>query len=196
MAIDDAGLLARLRSRDRAERERAEVELFERFEPRVRAVLARIVGAGPGPGDAVRESAALDDAVQETFVDVFRGLPRFEGRSALATWIYRVALRRGWKCAARERELRKQQVDAAALSEHPARSPVGDRLEGREMARRLAEALGQLDFDQRSVIALTAIEELTPNEIAAILGVPVGTVHSRLSRARARLRTLLKLSEV
>lgn len=60
------------------------------------------------------------------------------------------------------------------------------------MARQLERALQQLSFKHRSVIALSGLEELSPAEVAAALGIPVGTVHSRLSRARARLKELLE----
>ena len=178
----DTKLLKGLRSSDRAERQGAERELFEFYEPRVRRVLSRIVGVG----------ADLDDAVQETFVDVFRGLTKFEGRSQLGTWIYRVALRRGWKCSQREKAARERRVAVDSVAE-PAVGPTSsEALEAREMARRLEAALLQLSFDQRSIIALSADEGLAPAEIAATLGVAVGTVHSRLSRARSRLRELLE----
>jgi RNA polymerase sigma-70 factor (ECF subfamily) len=60
------------------------------------------------------------------------------------------------------------------------------------MARRLEAALKQLSFEHRSIIALSGLEGLSPAEVAATLGIPVGTVHSRLSRARAKLKELLE----
>ncbi|MEQ8765409.1 MAG: sigma-70 family RNA polymerase sigma factor [Planctomycetota bacterium] len=185
MTRDSSTLLERLRSKDRDVRQAAESELFQTFAPRIRAVLSRIVGSGP----------ELDDAMQESFVDVFRGLPSFQGRSGLGTWIYRVALRRGWKCSAREHHKRSWQVTAEALPEPETRMPPAEALEAKELAQRFEVALRRLDFDQRNVLALSASRDLSPQEIAETLGVPVGTVHSRLSRARTRLKQLLDVGE-
>jgi RNA polymerase sigma-70 factor (ECF subfamily) len=135
--------------------------------------------------------ADLEDAVQEAFIDIFRGLPHFEGRSGLGTWIYRVALRRGWKCSARRKAKRDKEVGCEALVASAQSPSPGSDLRTRELARRLQGALDQLSFEHRSIIALSGIEGLSPAEVAATLGVPVGTVHSRLSRARAKLRDLL-----
>ena len=181
----EADLLDALRSRDRDARSRAESELYREYLPRVRGLLSRVVGSGP----------ELDDAVQEAFIDVFRGVPRFEGRSGLGTWIYRVALRRGWKHASKRETTRKRTVEGeAVMANTPARtSGPRKELEAREMARRLEIALKQLPYEFRSVIALSGLEGFTPTEVAETLGIPVGTVHSRLSRARAKLKELLEL---
>ena len=175
-------VLEQLRSRDADIRRRAELELMAEFEPRLRTILARVVDA-----------SILDDAVQEVFVDVLRGLDGFDGRSRISTWIYRVALRRGWKLQAREARRRAVEPSSEHVAELSRAARHDDLLEEREMAERFEVALKQLDFDQRSVLALTACRDLRPNEIAETLGIPVGTVHSRLSRARARLGSLLDL---
>lgn len=177
----EAEILDALRSPDRKERSRGEFEIFRQYQPQVRALLARALGPG----------ADLDDAVQESFIDIFRGLPRFEGRSGLGTWIYRVALRRGWKCAARRKTRQQREIVNETLVEHTAGSATGSDLQTRELVRRLEAALGELNFEHRSIIALSGLEGLSPAEIAATLGIPVGTVHSRLSRAREKLRELL-----
>jgi RNA polymerase sigma-70 factor (ECF subfamily) len=177
----EAEILDALRSPDRKERNRGEFEIFRQYQPQVRALLARAVGPG----------ADLEDAVQEAFIDIFRGLPRFEGRSGLGTWIYRIALRRGWKCAARRQALQQREIGSEALVEHTAGSTPGSDLQTRELARRLEAALDQLSFEHRSIIALSGLDGLSPAEVAATLGIPVGTVHSRLSRAREKLRELL-----
>jgi RNA polymerase sigma-70 factor, ECF subfamily len=177
----EAAILDALRSADRKEKSRAEFEIFQQYQPRVRSILSRVVGPGAG----------LDDAVQEAFIDIFRGLPRFEGRSGLGTWIYRVAMRRGWKCAASQKARQQKELGSEALVDHAAGSAPGGDLKTREMARRLECALGQLSFEHRSIIAMSGLEGLSPAEVAATLGIPVGTVHSRLSRAREKLKELL-----
>jgi RNA polymerase sigma-70 factor (ECF subfamily) len=177
--MPDDQLLAGLRSRSAASRHASETALFERFRRPVEGIMRRMLGPD------------LDDCVQEAFVDVFRGLGDFEGRSRLSTWIYRVALRRAWKCsAARAREAHHLQDDATRLVADTSQD-TDQRLAADELARRFGEALLRLDLDQRSVMSLSALEGLGPAEIAEVLGVPVGTVHSRMSRARARLAELL-----
>ncbi len=177
----ESALLEGLRSADPVERDRAGFGIFQQYQPQVRALLVRVVGPG----------ADLDDAVQEAFIDIFRGLPHFEGRSGLGTWIYRVALRRGWKYSARQKTKRDREVGSEALVGNAPSPSQGSDLRTRELARRLQSALDQLSFEHRSIIALSGIEGLPPEEVAATLGVPVGTVHSRLSRARAKLKELL-----
>ncbi len=141
------------------------------------------------------------DLSQEVFLRVFRTLGQFRGQSTLKTWIYRIVInqaanrRRWWR-----RRHRSQQV---ALEEHTAahgeiaetrRSGDPDQvLREREVARRVWSALDQLPFDQRAVIVLREIDGLSYDEIADSLGVAVGTVKSRLARARRGLRAALEV---
>ena len=140
------------------------------------------------------------DLSQEVFLKVFRTLPSFRGRSTLRTWIYRITVNqaknrlRWWR-----RRRRAQQV---SLDEHvrehgdlPTES-VGsspDRvLRQKEIGDRLREALDGLPFDQRTAIVLREIDGLSYDEIAFTLGVAVGTIKSRLARARETLRVHLR----
>ena len=139
------------------------------------------------------------DLSQEVFLRVFRTLPSFRGRSTLRTWIYRIVVnqasnrQRWWR-----RRHRSQQV---ALDEHAATHgelpesrnfAMPDRvLQERETAGRVWHALDQLPFDQRAAIVLREIDGLSYDEIASSLGVAVGTVKSRLARARENLRLAL-----
>lgn len=156
----ETAILDALRSSERQEKNRAEFEIFHRYQPQVRAMLSKVVGSDAG----------LDDAVQEAFIDIFRGLPRFEGRSGLGTWIYRVAMRRGWKCAARQKARWRKEVGSEVSVEHASGSAPGGDLQTREMARRLENALGQLSFEHRSIMALSGLEGLTTAEVAATSG--------------------------
>jgi RNA polymerase sigma-70 factor (ECF subfamily) len=139
------------------------------------------------------------DLSQEVFLRVFRTLPSFRGQSTLRTWIYRIVVNqasnrlRWWR-----RRHRAQQVPleehAAAHGELPDRrnAAMPDRLlQQREVADRVWGALAQLPFDQRTVIVLREIDGLSYEEIAESLGVAVGTVKSRLARARGTLRAAL-----
>jgi RNA polymerase sigma-70 factor (ECF subfamily) len=140
------------------------------------------------------------DLSQEVFLRVFRTLPQFRGQSALRTWIYRIVVnqasnrQRWWR-----RRHKSQQVPiddpAATHGELPeSRSfAMPDRvLQAHEASDRVWRALNQLPFDQRTVIVLREIDGLSYEEISDSLGVAVGTVKSRLARARETLRTTLR----
>ena len=142
------------------------------------------------------------DLSQEVFLRVFRMLPQFRGQSTLKTWIYRIVVtqasnrQRWWR-----RRRRAQQV---ALEEHVAahgelRDFRGDSMPDRalqrsETAGRVWNALNRLPFDQRVAIVLREIDGLSYEEIAGSIGVAVGTVKSRLARARLSLRASLRES--
>ena len=142
------------------------------------------------------------DLSQEVFLRVFRTLPSFRGQSALKTWIYRIAInqarnrQRWWR---RRRAPDQVQLEQHVLDHGDLRQPgdgdAPDRAFARkEMATRLWAALDALPFDQRTVIVLREIDGLSYDEIADSLSVAVGTVKSRLTRARQTLRQ--QLSEV
>jgi RNA polymerase sigma-70 factor (ECF subfamily) len=135
------------------------------------------------------------DLSQEVFMRVFRTIHRFRGQSSLRTWIYRIAVNQ-----ARNRHRfwrRRHRADQVSLDQHIAahgefRSSgelTPDRvLAQKELAERLQHALDHLPFDQRTAIVLREIDGLSYEEIAYSLGVAVGTVKSRLTRARKSLR--------
>jgi RNA polymerase sigma-70 factor (ECF subfamily) len=140
------------------------------------------------------------DLCQEVFLRVFRTLPRFRGQSTLRTWIYRIVLNqasnrhRWWR-----RRHRSQQVPLEThaavhgeLTESRNFAQPDRVLEQRETADRVWVALNRLPFDQRAVVVLREIDGLSYEEIAASLGVAVGTVKSRLARARQNLRSDLR----
>jgi RNA polymerase sigma-70 factor, ECF subfamily len=140
------------------------------------------------------------DVSQEVFLRVFRTLPSFRGQSALRTWIFRIVVnqarnrQRWWR-----RRHRGQQV---SLDEHlrdhgdfPERNDLEspDRLLGRkELATRIRTALDELPFDQKTALVLREIDGLSYDEIGFSLGIAVGTVKSRLARAREALRAQLR----
>jgi RNA polymerase sigma-70 factor (ECF subfamily) len=135
------------------------------------------------------------DLSQEVFLRVFRTIHRFRGQSTLRTWIYRIAVNqarnrhRTWR--------RRHRSDQVSLDEHVAAH--GDLIAAaaatpervfaqKELATTLQRALDRLPFDQRTVIVLREVDGLSYEEIAFSLGVAVGTVKSRLTRARQALR--------
>ena len=137
------------------------------------------------------------DVAQEVFLQVYRMLGRFEGRSSLKTWIYRIAVnqchnrRRFWHRRRRDREQALDEGLSAGTAAGSGRSPYEEACL-RERARRVQEVLLQLSFEHRSVLVLRDVEGLTCEEVAVALGVPEGTVKSRLSRAREAMRSRLR----
>jgi RNA polymerase sigma-70 factor, ECF subfamily len=140
------------------------------------------------------------DLSQEVFLRIFRTIHSFRGQSALRTWIYRIVVnqarnrQRWWR-----RRHRSQQI---SLDEHirdhgefPAPGNVGspDKALGqKQLAERLRSALDNLPFDQKTALVLREIDGLSYEEIGFSLGIAVGTVKSRLARAREALRGQLR----
>jgi RNA polymerase sigma-70 factor (ECF subfamily) len=139
------------------------------------------------------------DLSQEVFLRVFRTIHRFRGQSSLRTWIYRIAVNQ-----ARNRHRfwrRRHRADQVSLDQHVAAHGefqsggelTPDRmLAQKQLAERLNHALEHLPFDQRTAIILREIDGLSYEEIAFSLGVAIGTVKSRLTRARQALRLELR----
>jgi RNA polymerase sigma-70 factor (ECF subfamily) len=151
--------------------------LVLRYQRPVFALLSRLVGRG-----------RIDDLAQETFLRVFRALARFDrsGPARLGTWILTIATRLGLD------ELRKRPPPDVALDETfvgPARAD--ETAERHALGAALARAVAALPPEQRAVVLLREVHELEYDEIARALDVDLGTVKSRLSRARAALREAL-----
>ena len=138
------------------------------------------------------------DLSQEVFLRVFRTLSGFRGQSALRTWIYRIAVNqaknriRWWR--------RRHRGDQVSLDEHlvtfgdleSKQDILPDRLlASKETAVKIWQALARLPFDQRTALILREVDGLRYEEIAFTLDVAVGTVKSRLTRARQALRAEL-----
>jgi RNA polymerase sigma-70 factor (ECF subfamily) len=140
------------------------------------------------------------DLSQEVFLRVFRTLDRFRGQSSLRTWIYRIVVNQAWN---RQRWWRRRRRgEQVSLDDHirangelqaRAEGASPDRILGqKELAARLWRALEALPFDQKTAIVLREIDGLSYEEIAFSLGIAVGTVKSRLARARDALRVQLR----
>jgi RNA polymerase sigma-70 factor (ECF subfamily) len=140
------------------------------------------------------------DLSQEVFLQVYRRLGRFEGRSSLRTWIYRIVVnqcrnrRRWWWRRRHDRSCTLEALTAADAGRLAAADDEADPFEGlarRERAQRVQQALLALSFDHRAILLLREVGGLSCEEIAASLGLAQGTVKSRLARARESLRRLL-----
>ncbi|MHB1583410.1 MAG: RNA polymerase sigma factor [Acidimicrobiales bacterium] len=156
---------------------------FEEQFPAVHRFVARRVG-----------TALADDLAAETFATAFRRRQDFDPRKGnLRSWLFGIAsnlLRNHWRAEQHQLELDARLAVDAELRNDPTLSD--ERLSASLVAPRIAAALAELVTEQREVLLLHAWADLRHDEIAAALGVPVGTVRSRLSRARAALRERLQ----
>lgn len=174
--IDDATLVARAQTGDAA----AMNTLLERHYDRIHAVCRRVTGS----------AADADDAAQEAMIKIVRAIGTFDGRSQFSTWCYRIAtnvsldeLRR------RGRRPQLHTVRPGADEEPP--EPVDDRAERDVVSpvNRLVveQAIASLPIEFRTPLVMRDVGDLDYSEIAAALGIPIGTVKSRIARGRRQL---------
>jgi RNA polymerase sigma-70 factor, ECF subfamily len=185
----DAALVDRLRRGD----ETAFVTLVGRYhEPMLR--LARSI---------VPSQAIAEEAVQDTWIGVVRGLERFEGRSSFKTWLFRILVNRSRSAATHED--RTASLDAASTVDVARfdasgqwaapverwRTEFDERLDAAIWAPILKSALEQLPSRQRTVVVLRDVEGLSSDEVCRVLGVSAGNQRILLHRGRARMREIL-----
>jgi RNA polymerase sigma-70 factor (ECF subfamily) len=137
--------------------------------------------------------ADLEDRFQEVFLVVHQRGAGFEGRSRVTTWLFGICLR---VMAAHRRRawVRRERASDDLPELRSADDPAQD-LEAAEARRRLREVLDAMDLDRRAVFVMAVLEEMPADEIAAIVGVPVGTVYSRLHTARQQFEAALRRLE-
>lgn len=140
----------------------------------------------------VRCPEEAQDVVQDAFVQAYTKLSTFKGSSAFYTWLYRIA----FNVSISRRRKRKPAVSLERGKEEqgaePAADPLPDRLEQNERAAQLHAALEALSEEHRTVLVLREMEDCSYEDIAEMLDLPIGTVRSRLHRARMELRESLK----
>jgi RNA polymerase sigma-70 factor (ECF subfamily) len=151
-------------------------ELFRRHWRRAHRAAYLVVG----------DAAAAEDIAQEAFLSAIRALDRFDRRRPFGPWLHRITVNRAIDFA-RARSLRAEQALVAAAD---AAAPAPDLI-----ADDLIAALAALDPEHRAVVVLRHVLEYTPGEIAAMLGLPRGTVNSRLRRGLDRLRPAIEERE-
>lgn len=145
----------------------------------------------PDPDDAA-------DAVQETFLKVFRGAARFEGRSSIKTWMFRIlvhqaANQRRWWRRHKEKESPLEAETGTLRGPHfstPQASPLELAMQA-EIQARVDQWIAAMPEAFRTMVVLRDLENLDYEEIAAVTGLPLGTVKSRLARGREWLRNRL-----
>jgi len=193
LSIDDARdqkLLGRYLAGDAAALE----ELLVSVEPRLMAICYRMAG----------EAQEAQDLCQEAMVKIIQGLSGFGGRSKLSTWMIRVTMN---VCLTERRRSKVRRTvsldDAGTRGKDGVQRPLSEtirgggpgaieRIEQEEMLRRLSLGMDRIDADQRAMLILRDASGLDYSEIADILGIPVGTVKSRIFRARAALRECME----
>lgn len=165
MTMDsDSALVERARSGDRA----AFTSLVRRHDQMLRALAYRMLG----------DRHVMDDALQDAYLRAYRSIGSFRGASAFSTWLYRIVYTACIDHIRRRRPMELlTEVEVVPVSVE----------EGVDIAR----ALERLSPEQRAVVMLVDAQGFTHEEAARIVGVPTGTVKSRLSRAHRHLRTVL-----
>jgi len=163
---------------------RAKRALVDRYQRPVVALVSRLLRGQTDPG-------LVEDIAQETFLRVFRALPTFDrhGPARLSTWILTIASHRAID-ELRRRRLEVRPFDPTAY-EVPANDRADDTAERKMLARLLSDAIDNLSPEYRAAFVLREYHGLEYTEIAAVLGIDLGTVKSRLNRARSRLREAL-----
>jgi RNA polymerase sigma-70 factor (ECF subfamily) len=175
---DSAEFVARLRAGDR----RAFEDFVRAHQHRIYGLALRMLG----------NSAEAQDVAQEAFLRAYRGLAEFRGDARLSTWLYAIASRLCLnRLAGGERRLIRD--DEGILDRLADVRPGPDEtLERDELEEALRRAIAELPEERRVVVVLRDVDGLAYEEIAEILALPVGTVRSRLHRARLDLKEKLE----
>lgn len=178
--VTDADLIARARAGD----DGAFATLVERYEGAVAATVVGMLGRGD----------EADDVGQETFIRFHRALGAFRGESSLKTYLVHIAMNLSLNALKRRRRSLLRFVTGAdeALAEIPeSRAGPAEHAEARETRVRVRRAVAELSDPHRAVVVLRMFHDYSTRETAQILGVPEGTVLSRLSRAMKELERIL-----
>lgn len=160
---------------------RAIEEILRRHQPRLRAVCRRILN----------NDADADDATQNALIAIVRSLSSFDGRSAFSTWTYRIATNAALD-EARRRQRRptigREELDTTRIVDLSS-DRVFAALDERDA---LEKALSTVPEDFRVAVVLRDVADLDYEQIAQVLGIPIGTVRSRIARGRAHLADVLR----
>ena len=159
--------------------------LVGNYQQRIYATLLGMLGS---PQDA-------EDVTQETFITAFRKLDQFERRSSFYTWLYRIAFNAAIDLQRRKKRARNQfvgsnNVDITQAADLHAESAASVVI-AKETVTQVQLALSRLDEERRNIIVLRDLQGVDYAEIASMLDIPIGTVRSRLHRARIELREIM-----
>jgi RNA polymerase sigma-70 factor (ECF subfamily) len=164
--------------------------LVEKYQRKLGRLLSRMM----------RDQTEIEDVVQESFIKAYRALPNFRGESAFYTWLYRIGINtaKNYLVSMGRRPKLTTEIDVedAENFEDSHESYTADtpetELMSKQIAQTVAETLSSLPEDLRTAITLREIEGLSYEEIAIIMGCPIGTVRSRIFRAREAIALKLR----
>jgi RNA polymerase sigma-70 factor (ECF subfamily) len=179
-ATSDEALIGRIASGDRL----AMQVLFTRHHVRVYRFVLRLV----------RNESIAEDLISEVFFDVWRQAGRFEGRSAVPTWLLAIARFKALT-ALRRKPIEELDEEAAAAVEDPSDNPEAA-LTKKDKGAAIRKCLTGLSTEHREIIDLVYYHEKSVEEVARIVGIPENTVKTRMFYARKRLAELLKTAGI
>ena len=140
----------------------------------------------------IGNTTEAEDLAQQAFVEAARSYRSFRGESQLSSWLYGIALNLVRNYLSRAPERRHDFVSDSVLAEHASNDLTPDRiLEQNQTMALLQESLEELPANMRDILLMVGLDDISYEEAAALLTVPIGTVRSRLSRARSALRDKL-----
>ena len=182
----DAALVARVQQGDK----KAFDLLVLKYQRKIQRMLSRML----------RDQSEIDDVMQEAFIKAYRALPQFRGESAFYTWLYRIAINcaRNWIASNGRRPSApstNQSSDGETFDEIDNlidNNTPESALASQEIVETVNAAIQQLPEDLRSAIVLREIDGLSYEEIAQAMDCPIGTVRSRIFRAREAIATKLR----
>jgi RNA polymerase sigma-70 factor, ECF subfamily len=172
----EAVLVARAQKGDRV----AYGELVQRYQAGVIDVVYHMCS----------DAQLAQDAAQEAFIKAWQHLPSYHPRSPLRNWLFRIAINSALDAIKRQKSLQPEEIESLELPD-PHDNPEG-LLVQKELARQVQSAIHSLPDACRVVLVLREFEQLSYQDIASTLDIPIGTVMSRLNYARERLRLLLR----
>ena len=166
--------------------QRGETEAFEMLVRRHEKTIFNLVYRMLGDYDEAAEVS------QEVFLSAYRAIGQFRGDANFSTWLYRIALNH--TSTRRKTLIRRQQRNVAIEDTEPVRDlqpGPAEAMEKKEIRERVQRALNSLEPDDATVILLRDLQDIPYEEVARLLEIPVGTVKSRLHRARQALKSQL-----
>lgn len=182
----DADLVARVQKGDK----RAYDLLVLKYQRKIMRMLARMV----------RDPDEIEDVAQEAFIKAYRALPQFRGESAFYTWLYRIAINtaRNWQAARSRRPTGENVIENEDGETFSAVDSLTDintpesMLASRQIVETVNAAMNALPEELRTAIVLREIEGMSYEDIAQSMGCPIGTVRSRIFRAREAIAAQLR----
>ncbi len=174
--------------------QRGDKHAFELLVSKYQRKLARLLSR------FIRDSTEVEDVTQEAFIKAYRALPTFRGDSAFYTWLYRIGINtaKNYLVAMGRRAPTTTEIDSEEAEGYEDNDQLHDlntpenQLASRQVAETVNQTLGELPEELRTAITLREIEGLSYEDIASIMNCPIGTVRSRIFRAREAIAEKLK----